>query len=242
MSIVIAISSLFSLSWAFFPVFTQIKGERFHRGFNKVLRYLLIFSIPATVGITFLAKYIIKLMYGNSYLSATYSIYFLSLLILTTPLIGFYSTIFQSKEKPRIVSRSVLFSLIVNILLNFLVIFLFKDKPLFMIAGVGLATSLSRILLLCLLVFYAKREFNFKVKGVGLRAPIFASIIMSLFLIVFNYLTELNLFLGIIEVIGGIAVYFGTFFLIKGIKEEDWKIINGILKRQQILKTPLSVK
>ena len=75
----------------------------------------------------------------------------------------------------------------INIILNILVIFLFKGKPLFMIAGVGLATSLSRILFLSLLVFHAKKEFNFKVKGIGLRAPIFATLIMSAFLFGFNH-------------------------------------------------------
>lgn len=232
MSLIIAISSLFSLSWTFFPVFTQIKGKRFHRGFNKILRYILIFSIPATAGIIFIAKYIIKAMYGDSYIFAAYPIYFLSLLILTTPLIGLYSIVFQSKEKPKIVSNSILFSLFVNILLNFLVIFLFKDKPLFIIAGVGLATSLSRVLLLGLLAFYAKKEFHFKIKGIGLRVPIFATLIMSAFLLTFNHFLNLNLFLGIIEIILGVIIYFGILFLIKGITKDDWMLFRVLLRKR----------
>jgi O-antigen/teichoic acid export membrane protein len=226
MSLILTIASVFSLSWAFFPIFTQIKGERFQRGFNKILRYILIFSIPTTVGIIFIAKYLIKSVYGNEYLLGTVSIYFLALLIITTPLIGLYSIIFQSKEKPQIVSKSVLFSLIVNILLNVLAIFLFRENPLFMIAGVGLATSLSRLLLLGLLVFYAKKEFNFTVKGIGLRAPIFATIIMSIFLLAFNHFVNMNIFLGIIEIILGVCIYFGVLVLAKGVNKEDWNLLN----------------
>jgi O-antigen/teichoic acid export membrane protein len=228
MSLVLTISSVFSLSWAFFPIFTQIKGSRFQRGFNKILRYILIFSIPATAGIVFIAKYLIKAVYGENYILAAYSIYFLSLLILTTPLIGLYSIIFESKEKPQIVSKSVLLSLIINILLNFLVIYFFKDKPLFIIAGVGLATSLSRFILLGLLVFYAKREFGFKVKGIGIRAPIFATLFMSVFLLTFNHFLDMNLFLGAVEIVIGAIIYFIFLILLKGITKDDLEIIKNI--------------
>ena len=231
MSLVVAIASVFSLSWAFFPIFTQIKGDRFHRGFNKILRYILILSIPATAGIAFIAKYLIKAVYGDSYIFAAYSIYFLSLLILTTPLIGLYSIIFQSKEKPKIVSKAVLFSLLANILLNVLAIYIFRSNPLFMIAGVSLATSLSRILLLGLLAFYAKRDFNFKVKGIGLRKPIFATIVMSLFLWGFNHLVDMNIFFGAVEIILGIGIYLGVLILINGINDEDWTLIKGVFKK-----------
>ena len=231
MSLVITISSVFSLSWAFFPIFTQIKGARFKRGFSKVLRYILIFSIPATVGIIFIAKYLIKAVYGDSYLLASYSIYFLSLLILTTPLIGIYSIIFEAKEKPRIVSKSVFFSLIINILLNFIAIFLFKDNPLFIIAGVGLATSLSRIILLGLLMFYAKKEFNFKVKGIGVKAPIFATLVMAAFLFAFNHLVNMNIFYGILEILLGITIYFGVLILVKGWTKGDFELIKNLKRR-----------
>jgi O-antigen/teichoic acid export membrane protein len=232
MSLVVAIASVFSLTWAFFPVFTQIKGSRFHRGFNKILRYTLILSIPATAGIIFIAKYLIKAVYGNEYLLGTTSLYFLALLIITTPLIGLYSIIFQSKEKPKIVSNAVLFSLVANIILNILAIYLFKNNPLFIIAGVGLATSLSRALLLGLLIFYAKKEFSFSVKGIGLRAPLFATLIMSAFLLSFNYLVNMNIFFGAIEIILGAGIYAGCLILLKGVNKEDFELIKGLFKRR----------
>jgi PST family polysaccharide transporter len=232
LSLVITVATMFSLSGLFLPIFTQISGKRFSRGFHKTLRYILLLSIPATGGIIFIAKYLIKAIYGNEYILGAASIYFLAILIVTTPLIGLYSIIFQSKEKPKIVSNSILISLFVNIILNIFVIFLFKNNPLFMISGVGLATSISRILLLELLIFHAKREFGFKVKGIGLRAPIFATIVMCLFLLIFNYFINLNIFLGIIEVVLSIGVYFGVLILAKGVTKEDFKLIKGLIKKR----------
>ncbi|MGY4884246.1 MAG: flippase [Nanobdellota archaeon] len=231
MSLVLTLASIFSLSWAFFPIFTQIKGDRFHRGFNRVLKYILIFSIPATAAIIFIGKYLIKVIYGNEYLLGATSMYCLSLLIITTPLIGLYSIIFQSKEKPEIVSKSVVFSLILNIFLNALAIFLFRENSMLTILGVSLATSISRIFLLGLLILYAKKEFNFRVKGVGSRAPIFATIIMSAFLLSFNYLTDMNLFLGLLEVTLGVFIYFIFLILIKGLNKEDLELVKGLFKR-----------
>lgn len=233
LSLVITIASLFSLSSIFLPVFTQISGQRFSRGFHKTLRYILILSIPATAGIVFIARYLVKAVYGNEYLLGAASIYFLSLLIITTPLIGLYSIIFQSKEKPKIVSNAILISLIINIILNLLVMFLFKGNPLYTIAGVGLATSLSRVLLLGFLVYSAKKEFGFKVKGIGLRAPISATVIMSAFLLAFNHLIDMNIFLGAIEIIIGVIIYFGVLILVKGIGREDFELIKNTFKRKQ---------
>jgi O-antigen/teichoic acid export membrane protein len=228
LSLILTIASLFSLSSIFLPIFTQINNERFKRGFHKTI---LILSIPATAGIIFIAKYLIKAIYGNNYIFAASSMYFLSLLILTTPLIGLYSIIFQSKEKPKIVSNAILVSLLVNIVLNMIVIFLFKENPLFMVAGVGLATSLSRVLLWGLLAFHAKKQFNFRVKGIGLRAPIFATLAMSIFLLAFNHLVNMNILFGIIEVILGAGIYLVFLILLKGINKDDWTLIKSLFKK-----------
>jgi len=230
MSLILTVASILSLSWAFFPIFTQIKGVRFHRGFNKILRYILILSIPATAGIIFIAKYLIKAIYGNEYILGAIPLYFLALLIITTPIIGLYSTIFQSKNKPEVVSKSVFLSLFVNIILNIVAILLFDGKPLFIIAGVGLATSLSRIFLLGLLIFHAKKEFDFGVKGIGLRSPIFATIIMSAFLLAFNYAVNMNLLFGMIEIVLGVGIYLIVLILTKGINAEDWKLLRSFHK------------
>lgn len=230
MSLIVLVSSLFSVSGIFLTIFTQINGIRFKRGFTKILRYILLLSIPATVGIMFIAKYLIKVIYGDSYLPAAFSIYFLSSLILTTPLIGLYQIIFQSKEKPKVVNKSVLLSLVLNIVLNVLAIFLFKNNPVYMVAGVALATSLSRVFLFWLYASSAKRDFKFKIRGIGLRAPIFATIVMSIFLLAFNHFVNMNLFFGAIEVILGVAIYLGVLILLKGITKEDFALIKDTFK------------
>ena len=51
----------------------------------------------------FISNYLIKVFYGDAYLMGTSVIYLLSSLIITSPLIGLYSIVFQSKEKSKVV-------------------------------------------------------------------------------------------------------------------------------------------
>lgn len=229
-SLIMSIASLLSLSAIFLPIFTQINGKRFRRGFNKTLRYMLMLSIPVTVGVIFLSRYLIKVFYGDEYLFGNSIIYFISIIIIIYPLINFYSTILQSKEKSKIVSNSIIISLIFNIVLNLLAIFLFKGNYIFTINAVALSTSISNLLLLIILIFQTKKEFNFKIKGIGLRAPIFATIVMAAFLLLFNHLVNMNLFLGVLEIILGTGIYLGVLILAKGITKEDLKLIKDLKK------------
>jgi len=230
LSLVVSIASLFSLSTIFLPIFTQISGKRFNRGFQKTLRYILMISIPATVGVIFISNYLIKAFYGDAYLTGTSAVYFLSSLIITSPIIGLYSIVLQSKEKSKIVSNSIIIALVVNIVLNLISVFVFRQNDLFAINAVALSTSLSRILLLGILIFQAKKQFNFRIKGIGLRSLIISTFIMSIFLFAFNYIVNINILLGILEIIISMLIYFGMLYLLKGINKEDFKLVKGIIK------------
>lgn len=230
LSLVISIASLLSLSTIFLPIFTQISGKRFNRGFHKTLRYVLMISIPATLGVIFISNYLIKVFYGDAYLMGTSVIYLLSSLIITSPLIGLYSMVLQSKEKSKIVSNSIIVALVVNVILNLISVFIFRQNDLFTINAVALSTSLSRILLLGILIFQVKKQFNFRIKGFGLRAPIFSALIMSVFLLAFHHFVNINVWWGILEIMLGIGIYFIVLIFLKGINKEDFKLIRDLLK------------
>lgn len=229
-SLIFTLASLLSLSSIFLPIFTQINGKRFERGFNKTLRYLLIISIPITVGLILLANHLILFVYGKEYLQAVFSLYSLSLIIISTPLIDLYSTILQSREKSKIVGNSVLFSLSLNIILSLLVVFLFKGNFQNIVMGVGFATSLSRIFLLGILIFYSKKYFKLKFIDNSLIKILFSSFIMFLFLFIFNKLVEINLFFVILEIILGALIYFISLFLMRGLKKQDIDLFNNLVK------------
>ena len=232
LSLIITIASVFSLSGVLLPMFTQIDKKRFERGFQKTFRYLMLITIPATVGILFIGKHLIFAVYGNEYLLAVSSLYFLSVLIITMPLITLYTTIFQSKEKTKILAKSVSIALIINIILNIILIkYLLQFSQEHVIIGVGIATVTSRLILLGILITNARHQFNLSAKGIGLRKPIFATFVMALFLLIFNNFVDMNLFFGIVEVLLGIGIYFGVLILTKGVGEGDWELVKTLIKK-----------
>jgi len=232
LSLVLTIAGLFSLSGILLPFFTQIHKERFRRGFQKTLRYILLFTIPATVGILFIGKHLVFTIYGQEYLFAVSILYVLSFLIITMPLTTLYATIFQSKEKTKILAKAVLISLIINIILNYVLIkYLLEFNQGYALIGVGIATVISRLIYLGILSFNAKHKLNLTVKGIGLRKPIFATIVMGLFLLIFNKFIDMNLVFGIIEIILGVGIYFAVLILTKGVTIEDWKLIRSLVKK-----------
>ncbi len=234
LSLIFTIAALYSSSGILLPIFTQIHGDRFHRGFKKVMRYMLLLSVPTTIGVLFLGKYFIKVVYGNEYLLGSSALYFSSIAIIAIPLVGVYSIIFQSKEKSKIVSKAVLISLALNVILDLIAIYIFKANPLNVIASVALATALSRAILLVLLAFYAKKEFGMKITGIRLKSIIISTLVMGLFLFVYSKIVNMNLLLGIIEMILAAAIYLGMLIITKGVDKEDWKLINIFNRDKEI--------
>jgi len=232
LSLVLTIAALSSLSGVLLPIFTQINKERFKRGFRKTFRYIMLIAIPATIGILFIGKYLIFTIYGKEYLLAVSSLYALSLLVITMPLTTLYTIIFESKEKTKILAKSVSISLVINIILNYVLIkYLLQFSQEYVIIGVGIATVISRLIYLGILSFNAKHKLNLTVKGIGLRSPIFATIVMGLGLFLFNHFVDMNLFFGIIEITLGAGIYFSVLILTKGVTIGDWKLIRSLIKK-----------
>ncbi len=232
LSLVLTFSSFFSLSGILLPIFTQIHDKRFERGFQKTIRALLIFAIPAGVGTIFIAKYLIYTIYGGEYLPATLPLYFLTALILTGPLITLYNTIFQSKEKPRLVAYATIISLVINVILNFaLITFFLRFGQEYAILGAAIATLTSRLFLLGILALTARQNFNLKLRGLGTKGPIFATLVMALFLMTYNYFIDINLIYGIIEIVSAIIIYFSVLILVKGVKKEDLDLVKSLIKK-----------
>ena len=102
--------------------------------------------------------------------------------------------------------------------------------PAYVIVGVGVATVISRGFYLFTLTTKSNKLFNIKVEKLPIFKSIFAASVMGVFLKIFNYYIDMNLFLGVIEVISGAIIYVLVLFLIKGLTKEDFEVINLLRK------------
>jgi len=235
LGLVLSVGAILSARTILMPVFTQISKKRLQRGFEKVTRFNLIISIPSSVGLILISKQLIPLLYGSDYSHASSVLYILASLVVVATLIAGYKPLFSAREKPEVLAKATIYALSLNIILNYILIkSLLVYGPIYAILGAGFATLISRIYLLTIFYFKGKKELDispFKNKSIFLK-PIFASIIMIPFILsikyLASYLTSASIVLVLLQVIIGASTYIATMYLIKGITEEDFKLVRYI--------------
>jgi O-antigen/teichoic acid export membrane protein len=231
-SLVVSLVAIFSVSGILFPIFTQIYGARLNRALLKSLRYTLLLSIPAVVGLIFIAQPIIPFLFGKEYAPAIHVLYVLSFLLLVTPCISLYSNLFNAKGKVKIIAWITIASLILNILLNYIFITnLLQFGQNFAILGAATATLASRIFYLSVILVNSKRIFKIQIPKTIILKSLFAAGIMALALFAYNAYININIATLIVEILFGIIIYGIILFLIKGITKEDINLIKLLIKR-----------
>lgn len=222
LGLVVTIAGLFSFGAVFLPIFTQSKQKQIQDGFNEAFRYLVLITIPSVFGVLVVAKYFIFAVYGSEYIIATIPLYALAFLIMITPFIALYSSLFEAKERIGILSKFVVISLLLNIILDFIfILYLLNFSQELAILGAGIATVISRGFYLLAIQTKAKTSLGIKTPFRVIIKPIISAVLMTLVLITFSYFIDMNLFYGIVEIIIGIIIYFSCLFLLKGINKQD---------------------
>jgi len=226
LSLVLTIAALFSISNILLPVFTQLNKNQTNKTFKEVTRYLTMLTFPAIFGVIILSKDIINAVYGPVYLPAVMSLYALSSLIIISPKIVFYTSLFQAKEKINLIVKHIITALVINITLNYVLIknFTIAHGPSQGIVGAGISTSISWGFLLLMLIKETRKNFDLKLEYTfGIKALI-SSLTMSFVIL----LLPINIL--IINIVLGIIVYFTALLLIKGLTKTDLKVLK-ILKK-----------
>ncbi len=236
LSLATSVGALFGFGAVLLPVFTQLHGNRFERGFKKAFKFISIFTIPSVLGVLVIARYFIFAVYGKEYLTATIPLYALALTIIIMPMIALYSSFFEAREKPKVLTKAVFVSLILNIILNFILIkylpIWFNKGPEFAILGAGIATITSRATYLFTLKKKIRKFSNIRGEGKFLIKPFIAALVMTIFLILFTQLVDMNWFLGVVEVILGAGIYVAVLYAIRGIEKKDINLMKRIFMKK----------
>jgi len=231
-AIISGVLGLMSFGGVVFPVFAQLKGERLRNAFRNSFHYISIVVFPTTIGLAYVFLPALRIFYGGAYVPPGYKItliitsVLLSFLILERILSGLYAIMFNAKEKPKIPAVTILVVSILNIIFNFIFIyFLIQIKPEYGLIGAASATFLSRYIYFFTLIILGKKRLKILPRKKSILKPIFASLVMLVFLFVFDYFVPLTILWGILMIICAIIVYIGFMFLIKGLTKKDLSIL-----------------
>lgn len=211
---------------------------------NQALSILLFLTIPMTLGISFLAKPIWILFYGNS----LYGPSVLSYYIFVGLFIGLFTsliTMIQVLKDKRVVFISLITGVVIKILLNSYLLKGFYNVNLPAYYGVITATIIGYLVssIICLVVLRRKYKFNFESFIKNLIDIVCASLLMVLVLTIFKLFMPIssanrimNLVIILIYTLIGIIVYFvyGHFSKLtnKIFGRDIFKILNKLIMRK----------
>lgn len=207
-----------------FPVMSKLyknSDDLLKLSYEKSIKYLLLISIPISIGVVIYAKSLIVLIYGNAYISSSIIIQFL---IFTIPFLfinGSGGLLLNSSHKEVTNTKIYGTAVLVNVILNLILISQFKEL------GAAIATLLSEIyIFIIMFIIIFKTKYHPSIKTLfDVIKIIISSVIMGLVL----YYTGVNLWIGIIL---GIIIYFICLILLRVFDENDKSIIRSVIHRK----------
>ena len=159
-SLITALSAFLAFSGvALFPIFSRLKGKKLERGFKESIKIITIITLPTSILTFLMAPLIIHIIYGVKYASAVPILQLFSLLLISIPLTSIYVTYYISRGDTLKYSFLLIFSTVINIILNYILITnLISKGMLLAVMGAGIATIISGYIFLVSLIIFRKKS------------------------------------------------------------------------------------
>ena len=186
------------------------------------LKYYLMVAIPSVFGLSILSKQLLTIFSTSEI--ALQSYYIVPFIALSVLLLGIYAIVVQIivlKKKIKIIGIVWMVAAFLNLGLN--LIFIYK----FGILGAALTTFFSYTLALILTWYFAFKDLQFEIGWKFILKSIFASVLMTLFIIWFS---PIGLLKTIIAIISGALLYGILILLFKGFNKKEIEFLKGLLK------------
>jgi len=170
------------------------------------------------MGAMLLSDKIILLMYGPGFTNSIIALQILSFDILLIFMYTTLGTFLISIDKQNQMAISAFVTALVNVIINIILI------PYFSYVGAAVTTVICETVLFIIYFYLVSKYICFLPIHKILLKPLIALIVMSLFIIFFNWFGFFTL------VILGAVLYFATLYIIGGISKEDIALIKQIIQ------------
>jgi len=147
-----------SVATGLFPIFSRIKGPVLKNLLRKSKNMAFIISFFIAIFTVFAAYWIVKIVYGPSFLPATLFLQFFSILIILSPIIAIYTSYYISQRKTSSLAVILIGSTIITIILNFIGInYGLQFGEYYGVLGACIATIVSKIICLSGMILWSKK-------------------------------------------------------------------------------------
>lgn len=170
----------------------------------------MLLSFPIIVGLYLLAKPIISILSGTTFLPAVPTMYVMVPVILFSSTAGFLGgSVLNALNKEKLYLQCVIIGAVINFSLNFILI---KSLGAF---GVGTATVITEFSLMSIYIIITRKQISFKVLYKPFCQYLLSTICMTAGLIPLKLLVQSNIIQMICIPIMGICIYTICLFLFK---------------------------
>ena len=185
------------------------------------LKYYLLITIPACVGLSLLSKPLLYILTTTVIADSGYMI--TPLVALGAMFMGIYgivNNIIILEKKTTILAHIWIAVAVLNIVLNVVAV------PYIGIYGAGLATLMCYFFAFAVTLFYCRKYARLPFDYKSIAKIIIASAVMGIFVIIANPVGIINI---LIVVIVSVAIYFAVLFLLKGIDKKEVNLIKSMI-------------
>lgn len=185
-------------------LFDEGKIKELEIRFSRVLKYGVACSVPGVIGLSVLAKPIIKTLSSSEFLPAANVLIIISIGVFFYGMFIHFNTLLKILKKVKVLSSIWVLMAILNLGLNFWLI------PKFGIMGAAYSTSLCFLLGALIIILYSRNYFKITFKREWLTKIIIASTLMGVIISLMTVTSKMYLILTIL--IG--ALTYGTLLLL----------------------------
>jgi O-antigen/teichoic acid export membrane protein len=198
--------------------------DEVRRYLKYTLKYFMLLAIPSVFGLSILSRPILTILSTSQI--ADNGFFVTPFVALSAVIYGLNSNINQIiilNKKTKVNGSVWIITGISNVILNIIMI------PYLGILGAAAATLISSALAVILTLYYNYRYLNFKFdfNPVFIGKSVLASLVMSVFLFVYQPTGLIELILAVII---GFVIYIAALFLVRGIKGSEIRLLKSIIK------------
>ena len=197
--------------------------EEINQYLNRSFKFVWLLACPMIAGLIVVSSNFVPIFYGDGYDKVATILCVISPLILAIGLNNVTGVQYLIQvKKQRIYTITVVIGAIVNIVLNFILINIFKS------VGAAIASVLAETAILIAQLIFVRKDINIKNVYKGAWKYILSSIIMFIFTILLKDITNNQFYNLIIQIVTGSCIYFVILFILKDefLKDVIQRVLN----------------
>jgi len=187
---------------------------------SRSLRYFLILTIPAVVGMTVLAGPLLVALTTPAFASGAIVIPFIAVSALMAGIIEVVTVILLLVKKTHLNLIVYIIPAIINVILVLIV------APHLGIMGAAMASTVSYLILLYLGVKVSFAHLQFTIDWSSIAKSVASSILMAIIIAFISPTTMIGI---LISILAGVSTYFGAMIIMKGVTREELDFAKGAL-------------